>query len=645
MASQKHCIKKVRIRGFRSIQDVEIDLQDNVNLFAGLNDHGKSNIFRAIHLFFRDQVEPGAILDYDRDVCRIRDKASKRIEIEIQFPSQLAHEKLLKSINRTQVQQTEVFAIRKVWTRQTGGFALRTDLVFYRDSKKDKRVYTDSDYSGIGGEKVIRPKTIGLFRDELERLFRRFRIRYLPSSTTGKLFEEAGLALEVKRYLFDSYSKEQQFKELGKSIKNLRVQFDDLVKTEFGDKIAGQLAAVFPELQSANLQLPASDEELVFTRDLNVHRNGKPVGISACGSGLQSILILETLKFLDSNISTRANDLSPVVIWLIEEPEAFLYEDLVRAVGKTLEEAAINFNVLATTHSRELVNSVTGCASWVSLKNDGTSIPKTFDLGTESGKFDFASYAAEQFGKSWLEIQYEKTAAELKSKKQKAPIIFVEGESDEILVKKLFAVFPIKGGVDVRRAITNPSSNAQHVKESVVKMSSFIPEQTIVGLFDNDHEGIKHYESLIEQIEKLNLTSCHAVKLNCPAALRNVEVGFLVPGGRIDGTGKHVNLDGVAVTIEALISPEILQMLKPKNYFASYWTSSQGGKQSEVIYTNLTLNGKGKKIQIAKDVAALLTKENAGDLHDLRNLIGTALSEEQIDPKKSTQLTARVTSA
>lgn len=44
-------IKRIYIKNFRSIKSTLIDLE-NINIFYGLNDVGKSNVLKALNLFF-----------------------------------------------------------------------------------------------------------------------------------------------------------------------------------------------------------------------------------------------------------------------------------------------------------------------------------------------------------------------------------------------------------------------------------------------------------------------------------------------------------------------------------------------------------------------------------------------------------------
>ena len=62
-------LKKVRIRNFRSIVDETIHF-DDFNIFVGLNDCGKSNVLKALNLFFNGETENGHPLDFLRDYCQ-----------------------------------------------------------------------------------------------------------------------------------------------------------------------------------------------------------------------------------------------------------------------------------------------------------------------------------------------------------------------------------------------------------------------------------------------------------------------------------------------------------------------------------------------------------------------------------------------
>lgn len=80
-------IKQIRIKNFRSIVDLDINV-DKMNIFVGLNDAGKSNILKALNLFFNNETEPGCAFDFETDYSKyapVRKKKAKEIEISIVF--------------------------------------------------------------------------------------------------------------------------------------------------------------------------------------------------------------------------------------------------------------------------------------------------------------------------------------------------------------------------------------------------------------------------------------------------------------------------------------------------------------------------------------------------------------------------------
>lgn len=85
-------IKRIHIKNFRSIVNCTINVRQ-MNIFVGLNDAGKSNVLKALNLFFNGETEPGDKFDFDIDYSRfapIRNRKAKEvyISIEIEIPMQ-----------------------------------------------------------------------------------------------------------------------------------------------------------------------------------------------------------------------------------------------------------------------------------------------------------------------------------------------------------------------------------------------------------------------------------------------------------------------------------------------------------------------------------------------------------------------------
>lgn len=85
-------ISGIEIWYFRSLHHVKIKNLTDVSTFAGKNDSGKSNILRALNLFFNGQTGFGETFNFNRDFartrlneCRSTNKKKQYIKIKISF--------------------------------------------------------------------------------------------------------------------------------------------------------------------------------------------------------------------------------------------------------------------------------------------------------------------------------------------------------------------------------------------------------------------------------------------------------------------------------------------------------------------------------------------------------------------------------
>jgi predicted ATP-dependent endonuclease of OLD family len=83
-------IKSVYIDNFRSIRSIDADLTQ-LSIFVGRNDCGKSNILRALNLFFNGETNPGVEFDFAEDYnffapVRVRKAKEVVVRVEIALP-------------------------------------------------------------------------------------------------------------------------------------------------------------------------------------------------------------------------------------------------------------------------------------------------------------------------------------------------------------------------------------------------------------------------------------------------------------------------------------------------------------------------------------------------------------------------------
>src|SRR3546814_11414177 len=71
---------------FRSIADEILDQLDGHTVFIGKNSSGKSNVLRALNLFFNGETSPGLPVDFDVDLhFRPSRRQKKIIEVTVGF--------------------------------------------------------------------------------------------------------------------------------------------------------------------------------------------------------------------------------------------------------------------------------------------------------------------------------------------------------------------------------------------------------------------------------------------------------------------------------------------------------------------------------------------------------------------------------
>lgn len=110
-------IEKIEIQYFRSIYHCIISDMNDITIFTGKNDAGKSNVLKALNLFFNNETESDSIYDFTEnfnfkrldDVRKDSIKGKQFIQIKVTFSRGKQYEKTLPS----------KFTITKKWLRDS----------------------------------------------------------------------------------------------------------------------------------------------------------------------------------------------------------------------------------------------------------------------------------------------------------------------------------------------------------------------------------------------------------------------------------------------------------------------------------------------------------------------------------------------
>ena len=291
-------IAKIRIINFRSILDETISFE-NFNIFVGLNDSGKSNILKALNLFFNNETDFGKKLNFKTDYCqngKVGQGKAKEITIEVTFklPDNVA-DKGEK-------------AWRKVW-RKDGLHSDNLDKIFSSYSK---------------GPTYLR----------------RVSFKYVPAVKSQDYFE----MLLVEMYESMTASANAQLSQVNKlysdTLQDLTKQLSVNIKNNVG-------------LDSV-IQMP--DDLGILFKDMKISTNDEfisGINLNNRGDGIKARHIPSMLNFISQKIleSREKNAVSYTVIWGYEEPENGVEFLACEHLARELYEYSKDWQMFITTHS------------------------------------------------------------------------------------------------------------------------------------------------------------------------------------------------------------------------------------------------------------------------------------------------------
>ncbi len=312
-------IKSVTVDHFRSIQQPQTVSMKDFTAIAGLNNAGKSNLLRALNLFFTGNTDADVSFDYASDYNRHdlkSKKKSKDINVAVRFelPSRFRFRKGLEPVEKLLGRN---FTIGKAWSR---------------NSPTPKYLLNDSN---------VVLDDIG----KIDQFLNMINFRYIPNRVFPLDMirnEHAALRDALVRRLSRRLSKQD---EVFMYLKNTSEKLVEGMQKHF-QYITG--------VDNVRLDMPSSWQDFVFALGYKFTSGDIEVDDSAQGSGVQSLLMLQTLALIDKDYFQQFG-WKQAAFWAIEEPESSLHTSLEASVASFLSEIATEpkgrLQILGTTHS------------------------------------------------------------------------------------------------------------------------------------------------------------------------------------------------------------------------------------------------------------------------------------------------------
>lgn len=335
----------VKIENFRSCRTVTLAGIGSFSVLTGLNNTGKSNILRALSLFFTGEVEPGVQLDLARDYGGPRwKKRLIRVSARLRFPTFFGKNKRQQQL---MARIGEWCLISREWTLDdlqgqakiessaNGGHGDRDaaailDLVKFRfiPAHRDPAVLLGQEEPGISAEIV--------------RLFKIYQQAHSRRASAPNLLSDADTDAAGSSAQKQSASEAQ--------LQDLRT-----VASQYLGEVAEELAHQVQSVKSVEITTPEEFADFIKIQGyLVTQANDKRLAEVLQGSGVQSSLMFQMLARADTSFSKYFGT-KQGVIWLIEEPECFLHTMLECDTARFFSEATHNdkrrLQIIASTHS------------------------------------------------------------------------------------------------------------------------------------------------------------------------------------------------------------------------------------------------------------------------------------------------------
>lgn len=412
-------IKQIHIENFRSIQRLTIPAE-KLSIFVGKNDCGKSNILRALNLFFNGVTNPGRVFDFNEDYNLFvpeRAKTAKEVVVRLEMEIPVSYHET----NGTLI----------IWEKRWRAGGLHSTRYWGNRVSFNRR----------GRE--VRTHVEIPERSNAHALLRQIEFEYVPAIKDVRYFDE----LRGRIYSIIAEVATRTFKTSSTA-------FEDSI----GDHLADLTRGIGNSLGfQTRLALPR-DLSHIFQR-LDFLSGEKNISLESRGDGIKTRHIPLILKFMaEKKRSLQVRGAAPYsFIWAYEEPENNLEFASAVELGVELSNFAESgvAQILLTTHSPvfydlgETYPAGVACAHvFRDVDEKGTEFSSSkSEVDEKMGTMALLAPRVKQLVQDVREQVQAKHEAEQLAQ-QNRPKIFVEGESDRIVMRRCLEVFyPDRAGL------------------------------------------------------------------------------------------------------------------------------------------------------------------------------------------------------
>lgn len=496
-------IKRIFIKNYRSIVEADIETAD-MNIFVGLNDVGKSNVLKALNLFFNYKADTFDFFEDYSSLVHLKGHRAKEIVIRLtlEIPEGYA--------DKGDVEWTKKWG----WT-QTKGVSYSSTYNREFSAKSRTQVLLDR----ISYEYIPAVKSKAYFRELLAKMYESM----LTAANSELKDVNQGYSDKLQKLTLDLS---------GSLKKNLSI--DSYIK------MPENLSTLFRDL-------------FFETKD----GEGNPINLLSRGDGIQARHIPSILKFIYDRKSVDAvkRSVPCTVIWGYEEPENGIELAACFQLAEEFKRYSKNIQFFATSHSPafySLQKEETALVYLTYKEDNKTQYACSDDMETLNRHFGLMPIIQPYVDKELKKYREQETIIEeLKLKIQKESkrkiIIITEGESDVIHINTAFQQLQgLDSGLIKRLRFFNfeeKKTLGDELKTILSYYSCTPTENIIIGIFDRDKpvqcsKG-KNYAFIKGTVYQFNIPAITTAersendKITIENYYTNAEIKTCTPHGRL----------------------------------------------------------------------------------------------------------------
>ena len=471
-------IKTIEIFNFRSINHAKISCS-SYNLFCGRNDVGKSNVLKALNLFFNQQTDFGLPFDFSKDYNKTelaRAQTSKKKKQQIRIRIYLNVPSSYRSLARKNVY------VEKVYDRY------------------DKR--------GIGS--TIYSETSKIGKTSISRLLNKIQYIYLPAlkgdNVIQYLLDLLGSSSILGSKYLDAGNEQIQkvTNDMGTLLQQSQIAFGASIRMHrLVDDFWRQMlvATDFEQIHQIETLLSSTTGNQTI-----LNKNHFFIPINSRGDGMKSRFIPPLLQWL------QKHDSNQVFIWGIDEPENSLEFKAADELSALYTDVyAKSTQIFATSHSMafihprkdavvkpltyRVIRDELGCTKYYDInkeKNHGL----TMELLEEIGALELQNEIIDEFRakeeakeKELHQLNEIHTTLQQKMDAIQKPLIITEGKTDWKHIKHALIKLKERGefeDIDVEFDEYDEDRGCDKLQKIVEGLSMIPLRHKIIAIYDTD---------------------------------------------------------------------------------------------------------------------------------------------------------------